>query len=212
MWDLSGNFFLSEDDIGKNRAVACVAKLQELNDAVLISALTEELTIEHLTRFQVVVFTDISLDKAFEFNDHCHSHQPPISFIKTEVCGLFGSVFCDFGSEFMVLDVDGEDPHTGIIASIINDNPAMVSCVDDERLYFDDGDLVVFSEVQGMAELNNGKPRMIIDARPFSFSIQEDASNFGIYTKGGIVTQVKVPKILNFKSLRDSVKEQQQQQ
>ena len=53
MWDLSGNFFLSEDDIGKNRAVACVAKLQELNNAVLISAVTEELSNEHLSKFQV---------------------------------------------------------------------------------------------------------------------------------------------------------------
>ncbi|KAG8063770.1 hypothetical protein GUJ93_ZPchr0003g18187 [Zizania palustris] len=207
MWDLSGNFFLSEDDIGKNRAVACIAKLQELNNAVLISVQTEELTNEHLSKFQAVVFTDIGLDKAFEFDDYCRNHQPSISFIKTEVCGLFGSVFCDFGPKFTVLDVDGEEPHTGIIASIYNGNPAMVSCVDDERLEFQDGDLVVFSEVQGMTELNDGKPRKITNARPFSFCIQEDTSNFGIYMKGGIVTQVKEPVILEFKSLRDCIRE-----
>ncbi|XP_047088883.1 ubiquitin-activating enzyme E1 3-like [Lolium rigidum] len=136
MWDLSGNFFLSEDDIGKNRAVACVAKLQELNNNVVISALTEELTTQHLSKFQAVVFTDIGLDKAYEFDDYCHTHKPPISFIKSEVCGLFGSVFCDFGPKFTVLDVDGEDPHTGIISS---DNPALVSCVGDlERIEFRD--------------------------------------------------------------------------
>ncbi|XP_052148901.1 ubiquitin-activating enzyme E1 3-like [Oryza glaberrima] len=207
MWDLSGNFFLSEDDIGKNRAVACTAKLQELNNAVLISTLTEDLTNEHLSKFQAVVFTDISLDKAFEFDDYCRNHQPSISFIKAEVCGLFGSVFCDFGPKFTVLDVDGEEPHTGIIASISNDNPAMISCVDDERLEFQDGDLVVFSEVQGMTELNDGKPRKIINARPYSFCIQEDTSKFGIYAKGGIVTQVKEPINLEFKSLRDSIRE-----
>ncbi|XP_066352310.1 ubiquitin-activating enzyme E1 3-like [Miscanthus floridulus] len=210
MWDLSSNFFLSEDDIGKNRAVACVAKLQELNNAVLIHTLTEELTTEHLSKFQVVVFTDISLDKAFEFDDYCRNHQPPVSFIKTEVCGLFGSVFCDFGPEFTVLDVDGEDPRTGIIASITistdSDNHTIVSCVDDERLDFQDGDLVVFSEVQGMTELNGGKPRTVMCAGPFSFCI-EDTSNFGTYTKGGIVTQVKERKILKFKSLRDSIRE-----
>ncbi|KAL6657251.1 hypothetical protein ACP70R_005031 [Stipagrostis hirtigluma subsp. patula] len=206
MWDLSANFFLSEQDIGKNRAVACVPKLQELNNAVIISALTEELTTEHLSRFQAVVFTDISLDKAYEFDEYCHSHQPPISFIKAEVCGLFGSVFCDFGPEFTVLDVDGEDPRTGIIASISNDSPALVSCVDDERLEFQDGDLVVFTEVQGMTELNDGKPRKVKNARPFSFSIEEDTSSYGIYTKGGIVTQVKEPKVLRFKTLRDAMR------
>ncbi|ONK61827.1 uncharacterized protein A4U43_C08F34000 [Asparagus officinalis] len=207
LWDLSSNFYFSEDDVGKNRAHACVLKLQELNSAVLVSVLTGPLSKDQLSDFQAVVFTDISLEKAIEFNDYCHSHQPPISFIKSEVRGLFGSVFCDFGPEFTVVDVDGKEPHTGIIASISNDNPALISCVDDERLEFQDGDLVVFSEVEGMVELNDGKPRKIKVARPFSFTLEEDTTQFGAYIKGGIVTQVKQPKILRFKPLRDALKE-----
>ena len=156
---------------------------------------------------QAVVFTDISLEKAVEFDDFCHKHQPPISFIKSEVRGLFGSVFCDFGPEFTVIDVDGEEPHTGIIASISNDSPALVSCVDDERLEFQDGDLVVFSEVEGMVELNDGRPRKVKGSRPFSFYLEEDTTQFGAYIKGGIVTQVKQPKILQFKPLREALKE-----
>lgn len=156
---------------------------------------------------QAVVFTDISLEKATEFDDYCHNHQPPIAFIKSEVRGLFGSVFCDFGPEFTVFDVDGEDPHSGIIASISNDNPALVACVDDERLEFQDGDLVVFSEVQGMTQLNDGRPRKVKNARPYSFNIEEDTTNYSAYMKGGIVTQVKQPKVLNFKPLRDALKD-----
>lgn len=145
------------------------------------------------------------MDKAIEFDDYCHSHQPPIAFIKAEIRGLFGGVFCDFGPEFTVVDVDGEEPHTGIIASVSNDNPALVSCVDDERLEFQDGDLIVFSEVQGMPELNDGKPRKIKNARPYSFSLEEDTTNYGVYQKGGIVTQVKQPKVLHFKPLREAL-------
>lgn len=156
---------------------------------------------------QAVVFTDIRFEEAIEFDDYCHNHKPAISFIKTEVRGLFGSVFCDFGPEFTVVDVDGEEPHTGIIASISNDNPALVSCVDDERLEFQDGDLVVFSEVQGMIELNDGKPRKVKNARPYSFELDEDTSNCGPYKRGGIVTQVKQPKVLNFRTLREAVKD-----
>ncbi|KAK7305452.1 hypothetical protein VNO77_43358 [Canavalia gladiata] len=205
LWDLSSNFVFSENDVGKNRAVASVSKLQELNNAVIVQSLTSELTKEHLSNFQAVVFTDISLEKAFEFNDYCHSHEPPIAFIKAEVRGLFGSVFCDFGPEFTVFDVDGEDPHTGIIASISNDNPALAGCVDDERLEFQDGDLVVFSEIHGMKELNDGKPRKIKNARAYSFTLEEDTTNYGAYEKGGIVTQVKQPKVLNFKPLREAL-------
>ncbi|KAM1051387.1 hypothetical protein TB2_032498 [Malus domestica] len=207
LWDLSSNFFFSEEDVGKNRALACVQKLQELNNAVVISTITTELTKEKLSDFQAVVFTDISLEKAIEFDDYCHNHNPPISFIKSEVRGLFGSVFCDFGPEFTVLDVDGEDPHTGIIASISNDNPALIACVDDERLEFQDGDLVVFTEVHGMTELNDGKPRKVKNARPYSFTIEEDTTNYAAYEKGGIVSQVKQPKVLNFKPLREALKD-----
>lgn len=205
LWDLSSNFIFSEEDVGKNRALVCVPKLQELNNSVIISTLTSELTKEQLSDFQAVVFTDISLEKAVEFDDYCHQHQPPIAFIKSEVRGLFGSIFCDFGPAFTVFDVDGEDPHTGIIASISNDNPALVACVDDERLEFQDGDLVVFSEVKGMEELNDGKPRKIKQARPYSFTIEEDTTNYAVYDRGGIVTQVKEPKVLNFKTLSQAL-------
>ncbi|KAL9265455.1 Ubiquitin-activating enzyme E1 1-like protein [Drosera capensis] len=204
-WDLSSNFALTEGDIGKNRALACVGKMQELNNAVLVSALTTKLAKDQLSDFQAVVFTDISLALAIEFDDYCHTHQPPIAFIKAEVRGLFGSIFCDFGPEFKVLDVDGEEPRTGIIASISNGNPAMVSCVDDERLEFQDGDLVVLSEVQGLTELNDGKPRKITKARPYSFDLEEDTTNCAPYQRGGIVTQVKEPKVLNFKPLREAL-------
>ncbi|CAL5424626.1 unnamed protein product [Camellia sinensis] len=209
LWDLSSNFIFSENDVGKNRALASVQKLQELNNAVVISTSTTKLTKEQLSNFQTmaVVFTDVNQEQAIEFNDYCHNHGPPIAFIKAEVRGLFGSVFCDFGPEFTVFDVDGEEPHTGIIASISNDSPALVSCVDDERLEFQDGDLVVFSEIRGMTELNDGKPRKIKSARPYSFILEEDTTNFGSYEKGGIVTQVKQPKVLNFKPLREALKD-----
>ncbi|XP_062172373.1 ubiquitin-activating enzyme E1 1 isoform X2 [Alnus glutinosa] len=205
LWDLSSNFIFSENDVGKNRALAAVQKLQDLNNAVVVRTLTTKLTNEQLSDFQAVVFTDIGFEKAIEFNDYCHNHQPAIAFIKTEVRGLFGSVFCDFGPEFTVVDVDGEEPHSGIIASISNDNAALVSCVDDERLEFQDGDLVVFSEVHGMTELNDGKPRKIKNSRAYSFTLEEDTTNYGAYVKGGIVTQVKQPKVLNFKPLREAL-------
>lgn len=104
-----------------------------------------------------------------------------------------------------MVDVDGEEPHTGIVASVSNDNPALVSCVDDERLEFEDGDLVIFSEVHGMEQLNDGTPRRVKNARPNSFQLEEDTTSFGRYEKGGIVTQVKQPKVLNFKPLKQAL-------
>lgn len=62
LWDLSSNFVFSENDVGTNRALASVQKLQELNNAVVISTLTTKLTKEHLSKFQVLPSRWISLD------------------------------------------------------------------------------------------------------------------------------------------------------
>jgi len=56
-----------------------------------------------------------------------------------------------------------------------------------------------------MKELNDGKPRKIKNARAYSFTLEEDTTNYGRYEKGGIVTQVKQPKVLNFKPLREAL-------
>lgn len=50
---LSAQFFLSEADVGKNRAEACAGKLQELNTAVAVSVVATEISEEHLAKFQV---------------------------------------------------------------------------------------------------------------------------------------------------------------
>ena len=62
LWELSSNFVFSESDVGKNRALASVQKLQELNNAVIISTLTTKLTKEQLSDFQVFSLLWISPD------------------------------------------------------------------------------------------------------------------------------------------------------
>jgi ubiquitin-activating enzyme E1 len=58
-----------------------------------------------------------------------------------------------------------------------------------------------------MPELNDGKPRRINGTRPYSFFLEEDTTNFGTYKSGGIVTQVKLPKVIQFKPLREAIKD-----
>lgn len=71
LWDFSSNFVFSENDLGKNRAVASVSKLQELNNAVLVLSLTTKLTKEQLSNFQVLptfalyLFFGVSFFNAF---------------------------------------------------------------------------------------------------------------------------------------------------
>jgi ubiquitin-activating enzyme E1 len=64
----------------------------------------------------VVVVTDASLEESKRIDEICHSHQPPIAFVRVETRGVFASVFCDFGPSFTVFDVDGE--HHGSILAV----------------------------------------------------------------------------------------------
>eukprot|EP00775_Hariotina_reticulata_P006408 gene6408-6639_t len=203
--DLSSQFYLTEEDLGQNRAEACKDKLQELNNSVEVSASSSELSPEYLGQFQAVVVTDASLEESKRINEVCHTHSPPIPFIRVETRGVFASVFCDFGPSFTVYDVDGEDPHSGIVASVSSGNPALVTCVDDERLEFQDGQLVTFSEVVGMTELNNHKPIKIKNCKAHSFELEWDTTGFSEYVRGGIVTQHKEVKTLEFKTLSDAL-------
>lgn len=50
--------------------------------------------------------------ESISIDEICHKHN--IGFIKADVCGVFASVFCDFGTGFQVLDVDGERTYASL--------------------------------------------------------------------------------------------------
>ncbi|ODV94113.1 hypothetical protein PACTADRAFT_86334 [Pachysolen tannophilus NRRL Y-2460] len=193
--DISCQFFLSESDIGKPRALSTATKLAELNSYVPISVISE-LSETTLKNFQVIVITDLPLQQQLTINEF--SHKNGIKFISTEVRGLFGNVFVDFGDKFVILDPTGEEPHQGIVSDIESDGT--VTMLDDNRHGLEDGDFVKFSEVQGLEKLNDGTLYQVEVLGPYAFKIKFDNS-IGSYEKGGIFTQVKVPKTISFESL-----------
>ncbi|ORX81993.1 ubiquitin-activating emzyme E1 [Basidiobolus meristosporus CBS 931.73] len=201
--DLSAQFFLTEEDIGKGRAEACVQRLAELNQYVPVSVLDGELTTDKLSQFKVVVLTEVPLERQLEINDFTHKNG--IYSIVADVRGLFGMAFCDFGEGFVVNDATGENPHTSMIAAVSKDAEGVVTCLDESRHGLEDGDYVTFTEIKGMEELNGCEPQKVKVLGPYTFSIG-DTSGFSDYVSGGVFTQVKMPKILNFKSLRESLK------
>jgi len=202
--DLSTQFFLEEADIGKNRAEVSCPRLAELNNYVPITAYTGELTEDYIDKFQVVVLTQSTLDEQLKLGEACHRNG--IKFIVADSRGLFGQIFCDFGENFTVTDTNGEQPISNMVASITKDKEGVVTCIDETRHGYESGDHVTFSEVQGMTELNGCQPREIKVLGPYTFSIG-DTSGFSEYSRGGMVAQVKVPKIFNYKSISQSLAE-----
>jgi ubiquitin-activating enzyme E1 len=161
-----------------------------------------QLTEEVLSRYQVIVLTDAPLKQQMQINEI--SRRTNTYFIAADVRGLFGSVFNDFGDDFICTDPTGEQPLSGMIVSVDSDSEGMVTTLDETRHGLEDGDYVTFSEVQGMEALNGCEPRKVSVKGPYTFTIG-DTTSAGTYKKGGIFTQVKMPKKIQFKSLKDSI-------
>ena len=120
-----------------------------------------------------------------------------------DIFGLFGGIFTDFGKGFTVVDATGENPLSGIVAGI--DSEGLVSALDETRHGLEDGDYVTFTEVQGMDKINNTEPRKITVKGPYTFSIG-DVSDMGQYKRGGLYTQVKMPKFVDFEPLSEQLR------
>lgn len=202
--DLSSQFYLKEADLGQNRALCSEKQLSSLNAYVKVSASTNKLDENFLSKFQVVVLTSSPLDEQLRVGAFCHSNN--IKFIVADTRGLCGQLFCDFGESFEVIDTNGDPPVSAMISHISKENPGVVNCTDEESHEFTDGMFVTFSEVQGMTELNNYGPVEIKVRDSYSFSIC-DTSNFSDYVKCGVATEVKQPEILSFKPLNVALDE-----
>lgn len=200
--DLSTQFFLTADDVGTNRATASHQRLAELNTYVPVSPATGSLTEDFLKKFRVVVLTDSTQEEQLRVSSLCHANGVAVILATTK--GLFGQIFCDFGEDFEIVDTNGENPSSAMVAGITKEENSVVTCLDESRHGFEDGDYVTFSEVQGMTELNGCKPIKIKVLGPFTFSIG-DTSGHSDYIRGGIVSQVKVPQKVSFKSMEESM-------
>ncbi|KAL2130625.1 hypothetical protein VTI74DRAFT_6152 [Chaetomium olivicolor] len=203
--DLSSQFFLRVEDVGKPRDQATAPRVAELNAYTPVRVHESPSLGENLSQFdkyQVVVLTNTPLHLQKIIGDYCH--EKGIYFIVADTFGLFGSVFCDFGKNFTVIDATGENPVNGIVAGI--DEEGLVSALDETRHGLEDGDYVTFSEVEGMEGLNGCEPRKVTVKGPYTFSIG-DVSGLGQYKRGGLYQQVKMPKFIDFKGISEAMKD-----
>ena len=203
--DIGSQFFLRETDVGTNRAVACYQRAAELNSYVTMRHETGALTEEMIKEHSVVVLTNSSMEEQLKVNEWCRAASPSVNMIVADVRGLYAQVFNDFGPKFTVVDTTGEAPITAMIASITSETSAVVTTLDEARHGLEDGDVVTFAEVHGMKEIN-GKEFPVKVLGPYTFSIG-DTTGLSQYERGGVITQVKQPKIVSFKPLPLAMKE-----
>ena len=81
-------FYLTEADIGANRAEASLKRLAELNPYVTVAVYTGKLTQDFISKFRVIVLTESTLKEQLEISEYTHSNG--IALIVASTKGLFG--------------------------------------------------------------------------------------------------------------------------
>lgn len=196
----------------KRRDESCFMNLSELNPYVNLSIMEGSDIIQDIQKklkkpelkYDLVIITEfIPKKKLIEIDELCRAEK--IGFILSLEFGIFGYVFVDFGDSFIIQDETGDEIKEYLIEDISKEKNGKVS-INTElsgNIKLTSNDLISFKEIVGMTELNNCSP-MKIKINDNKIEIG-DTSNFSDYISGGILFNVKVPKILKFESFQERV-------
>ena len=150
--DLGSQFFLREADIGKPRAAVTQPRLAELNNYVPVDVYAGELTPEALAQYGIVVICGgVPMAQAVAINDGCaprprfggdvrRSATP--SFSATSSCAWTATA----SRSRVMVAIDNSGAET------------VVTCLDETRHGFEDGDYVIFTEMGADALTRPGRP------------------------------------------------------
>lgn len=162
----------------------------------------------------VIVLTEADYATVIAVNNYCRAKGK--KFIFTQLNGVFGRVFNDFGEAFEVVDKNGEQLQDVIIRSISNEEHGIVELLGNQKHTFEDGDEVTFIDIEGM-KLKEGEshedPAIKSDGindsihkvtviNPYSFKIG-DTRKFTPYVAKGIAKQLRTKLTLKFKSFEE---------
>lgn len=208
--DLEYNFYINHEHIqsGLTRAQATIHKLAELNGYVNTTEapfknLEEIASDATLSHYDIVVVTDwYPIEFVKQLNARCHHLNK--GFIFAVSAGLAGEIFVDFGNSHKIFDKNGEEPASVLVSMISQDG--IVTTQEDKRHDLEDGDLVKFSEVVGMEQVNDHVFRVQKVLTPFTFSIG-DLKHLGAtpYIRNGIAEQIKEVKEVSYRTLEESL-------
>lgn len=224
--DLSGQFYLGQEDVGKNRALASLNKIQQLNYYVKVDTALldqklpkEEAEIDKLLKgYTLVILTETDYEVQIAVNNYCRKNK--IYFISTDAYGPFSRVFSDFGDEFVVIDKNGEEVQEVMIGNITTEEEGLVKLLSGHSHKYEDGDVITINGVDGMELLEkgqidttkgetgsiNGTQHKVRVINASSFRIG-DTTKYTAYNGNGLAKQIKMPISIKFQSLEKSLTE-----
>ena len=207
--DLSSNYILKEEDVGKiSRSKACLNDLKKLNNYVEVNNYVfSDLNnfYKKIEFYDIVIITEIIDSSTIdEIENICRKNNH--GFIYTGVLGLFSFIFDDFGENHSIYNWNGSTPNIYYIKNISNEKECVITIDDSNDLLLpNEGDYVTFKEIEGIEELNNKIIKIKSIKSKNSFVIEEDTTSYGKYIKNGICIEKKVEKKLSYSSFKKNL-------
>ncbi|RHZ63702.1 hypothetical protein Glove_328g27 [Diversispora epigaea] len=111
--DLGAQFFVTAEDIGKNRAHSSVNRVQQLNPRVKVTSDSSNLNTkpeEFFQSFDLVCLTDGDPDTMLRIDEICRKFNK--KFYAASTYGYYGYIFCDLKQHEYILERKIKIPHS----------------------------------------------------------------------------------------------------
>lgn len=212
--DISTQFFINSNHVIRKitRAEASLDQLHQLNPYVRTTIcdlnVYSDAFMSTLTKYHCVVLTEIKdMSLSIRINEFCRQNR--IAFLLADVYGLVGWSFSDFGDEFEVHDVDGEEYREQFIGEIkfLESNKICIQTLDKKQHNLETNDLIEFDTLKGKENnLVLDKKYSINVTSPYEFTIESKDDINCLIKTGGYFKKTKVKKLIHFKSLKEQLK------
>lgn len=199
-----------------------VGYIRRLNPSVVVSTLKQrsQLTSDHNEPMDTRPLVLVSVDRPYRtqeaLNHIARAHPRGMSFVAVETAGVYGRLFCDFGSEFVVLDADGETPLVTPLdrmehSSTDSSTTVVVHAVEGEKHDVSKGDIVGFQLRDGSnAECQLEVTKVHSPHRFEGTLVSNDPPDIPkvldrINQEASTFRRIKIPKALSFLSVDRAV-------
>lgn len=179
-----------------HRAKTSYLELKTLNPNVKISLVLKDNyddIFDGVTTFVLAECSDLSI--AIKLNKICR--YIGIKFIMAETFGSIGRIFCDFGEKFVVNNINGEKPVSGIIVGheVCADNKIIFHTIPDKHHGLCSDDIIKIDGLEGH--------HIVTFVSRTSFSIVLNGSVPDGFVGGNFI-QIKESVVVNFVELEES--------
>lgn len=118
--DIDNMIYFTKSYIGNNRAESYLNLFYLINNKANIRINNDILTEDTIKKYNIIIFTNNNLNEIYYVSEFTRKYN--IKLISTEVRGIYGYIFTDYGDKYISTNKNGKFQKSGKIIKILNDS------------------------------------------------------------------------------------------